>query len=90
MDFIAKTYPKQKYLPLVFSILEKHNLIDDNLFFIPFQLHVADVCAFLNNRFGKILTTDLRYIKLCKFLQSHKIKFPKISIKNPVAQKYLC
>jgi hypothetical protein len=27
---------------------------------------------------------------LCKFLRSKEIKFPKIAVKNPVAQKYLC
>jgi hypothetical protein len=27
---------------------------------------------------------------LCKFLRSKQIKFPKIAIKNPVAQKYVC
>ena len=90
-DFISKTYPKQKLLPLVFHILEKQNLIDENLFFSEFpSIHVADVCTFINNRFGKIQTTDSRYIKLCKYLQYRHIKLPKVSIKNPVAQKYLC
>jgi hypothetical protein len=27
---------------------------------------------------------------LCKYLRSKQIKFPKIAIKNPVAQKYVC
>ena len=89
-DFISKTYPKQKLLPLVFNIIEKQNLIDENLFFIEFpSIHVADVCSFFNNRFGKIQTTDSGYIKLCKYLQSRQIKLPKVGLKNPVAQKYL-
>jgi hypothetical protein len=91
LDFIKETYPKQKYLCLVFDIINKHHLFDDNLFCIPFpNIHIADICSFLLNRFGKNDTTDSRYIKFCKFLQKKGIKLPKISIKNPVAQKYLC
>ena len=90
-DFIRLTYPKQKYLSLIFNILNPYNLIDSNLFFKEFpNIHVADFCAFINNRFGKTPTTDARFVKLCKFFQLNQIKFPKIAIKNPVAQKYVC
>ncbi len=90
MQYLKSTFPKQKHLPLVFNILFKHDLIDTNFYFVPVPLHFADVCTFINNRFGKIDATDMSYIKLCKYLHSRKIKFPKIAIKNPVAQKYLC
>ena len=90
VEYIKSTYPKQKHLILALNVFLKHNLIDSNLYFIPVPIHFADVCTFLNNRFGKVNTTDIQYIKLCKYLQLHKIKMPKIAIKNPVAQKYLC
>jgi hypothetical protein len=91
MDFIRNTYPKQKFLSLVFKIIEKHNIFDENLFCVPFpNIHVADICSFFLNRFGKHETTDTRYIRFCKFLQKKGIKLPKISLKNPVAQRYLC
>ena len=84
-------YPKQKFLTLVFDILITNNLIDENLYFIPFQqVHIADFCTFLNNNFGKLNSTDGKYIKLCKYFQNLNLKFPKVGIKNPVAQKYLC
>jgi hypothetical protein len=90
-EFLQTTYPKQKYLTMVFNILEPYNLIGKNLFFLSFpNIHVADIIAFFNNKFGKVNTTDARFIKLCKFFRSQNIKFPKISIKNPVAQKYVC
>ena len=90
-EFIKNMYPKQKYLTLVFDILITNNLIDENLYFIPFHhIHIADFCTFLNNNFGKLITTDSKYIKLCKYLQNLSLKFPKVGIKNPVAQKYLC
>jgi hypothetical protein len=90
-DFVAKTYPKQKYLSLAIDILNRNNLIDHNLYFIHFpNMHLVDVCAFFNNRFGKHKTTDAKLIKLCKFLKKKQIKFPKVSIKNPVAQTYIC
>jgi hypothetical protein len=89
--FVKETYPKQKHLVLIFDILEKHNLFDDNLFCIPFpNIHVADMCAFFLNRFYKNDNADGRYIKFCKFLQKKGVKLPKISIKNPYAQKLLC
>jgi hypothetical protein len=89
IEFIKKTYPKQKYLTLVFEIMNNHNLIDASLFLIAFpNLHVADVCAFFNNRFDKNI--DSRYKKFCKFLRQKKIRFPKVAIKNPIAQKYVC
>jgi hypothetical protein len=91
LEFIKSIYPKQKYLTMLFQILEPFQLIASNLFFVSFpNIHVADVCAFLNNKFGKEPTTDTRFIKLCKYLRSKGIKFPKIAVKNPVAQKYLC
>ena len=91
MEFIKETYQKQKYLSVAFAILAKHNLFDENLFCVPFpNIHLADVCSFFLNRFGKNDNTDSRYIKFCNFLQKKGIKLPKISIKNPVAQKYLC
>lgn len=91
VDFLQKTYPKQKYLPIIFKILESHNLIDENLFFTDFpNIHMADLCSFVNNSFAKPTSTDAKFIKFCKFLHAKGIRFPKISIKNPVAQKYLC
>jgi hypothetical protein len=91
LDFIKETYPKQRYLSIVFNIIEKHNLFDENLFCIQFpNIHVADICSFFLYRFGKNENTDPRYIKLCRFLQKKGIKLPRISIKNPVAQKFLC
>jgi hypothetical protein len=90
-DFITNMYPKQKYLTLVFELIIEKNLIDDRLYFIDFSnVHVADFCTFINNKFGKINLTDHKYIKLCKYLQTQKLQFPKVSIKNPVAHKYLC
>jgi hypothetical protein len=76
---------------MVFKILQPLNLIDNNLFFTSFpNIHVADFCSFINNKFEKNGGTDQKFIKLCKFLRSNQIKFPKIAIKNPVAQKYVC
>lgn len=88
-NFLSISYPKNKVLHLVFSILVKQKLINDELFFIDFStVHVADFCAFINNRFGKKDKTDVNMLKLCKFLQSKSIKLPRVSLKNPVAQKY--
>jgi len=90
-EYVNSTYPKQKHLKFAIDIIERNNLIDHNLYFIAFpDLHLADVCAFFNNRFKNKKSTDPRIIKLCKFIQTSKIKFPKVSIKNPVAQKYVC
>ena len=90
-EYIKTLYPKQKFLPLFFDILQKNNLIDENHYLVNFSnLHVADICTFINNKFGKIEKTDSRFIKMCKYLHSKQIKFPKICVKNPVAQKYLC
>jgi hypothetical protein len=90
-DFIKSMYPKQKFLFLVFNLLVNQKLINDDLYFIPFpKIHIADFCSFINNKFGKINTTDQRFIKLCKHFQGLNLKFPKVSIKNTVAQKYLC
>ena len=88
-DFVQSTYPKQKYLKIVATILEKHDLINEDLFFIQFDnIHLADFLSFINNRFEKKKNTNL--IKLCKVLQTENVKFPNVCIKNPVAKKYLC
>ena len=88
-DFILSVYPKQKFLKIVATILEKHNLVNDDLFFLSFpKIHLADFCAFINNRFNK--KSNVLLTKLCKFLQSKNIKFPNICIKNVFAKKYLC
>jgi len=90
-DFVKETYPKQKHLKLIFDILEKHILFDDNLFCTQFpNIHLADICSFFLNRFFKNDKTDGRYIKFCKFLQQKGVKLPKICVKNPYAQKLLC
>jgi len=88
-DFIQSTYPKQKYLQIVAKILEKHNLINADLFFLNFtDIHLADFCSFINNRFHK--KENVRLTKLCKFIQAQKIRFPNVCIKNSSAKKYLC
>jgi superfamily I DNA/RNA helicase len=88
-DFINSTYPKQKFLKIVGNILVKHSLITDDLFFKDFlNVHVADFCAYINNRFEKQENT--RLIKLCKMHQSKNIKFPHVCIKNMTARRYLC
>jgi len=88
-DFIQSTYPKQKYLKIVAKIVEKHNLVNDDLFFVSFtDIHLADFCSFINNKFDK--KENVRLIKLCKFIQSQKIRFPNVCIKNSSAKKYLC
>ena len=89
-DLLQNTYSKQKLLPLVFKLIVKKNLIDDNLFFIQFNIHVADFISFINNRFGKINTTEGRFLKLAKHLQTLQLKLPKAAVKNPVAAKFLC
>jgi hypothetical protein len=39
---------------MVFKILQPLNLIDNNLFFTSFpNIHVADFCSFINNKFEK-------------------------------------
>lgn len=89
-SFLTQTYPKNKYLNLVFNILSKNNLINIDLFFTDFQkMHIVDFCAFINNRFGKKEKTDVQILKLCKFLRIKSIKFPKVCIKNPVALQLL-
>jgi hypothetical protein len=88
-DFIHSTYPKQKYLKIVATILEKHDLVNDDLFFNDFSnIHLADFCSFINNRFEK--KENIRLTKLCKFMQTKHIKFPNVCIKNVTAKKYLC
>ncbi len=88
LDFILSTYPKQKYLKLVANILEKHELVNSDLFFSNFpDIHLADFCSFINNRFDK--RKNVRLFELCKFIQSKNIRFPKVCIKNPRANKFL-
>ena len=95
-DFLVHTYPKNKFLPLMFKNLVKHDLIDADLFFVDFPtIHVADFCAFINNSFGggssssKNNKTNGLLLKLCKFIRTKHIKFPLICIKNPVARQAL-
>lgn len=88
-DFVQSTYPKQKYLKIVATILEKHDLINEDLFFLNFaNIHLADFLSFINNRFDKKKNNPLT--KLCKFIQGQNIKFPNVCIKNATAKKYLC
>jgi hypothetical protein len=87
-NFIENSYPKNKMIYLVFNVLTKNKLINDDLFFVQFpNIHVADFCSFLLNRFGKKEKTDLNLLKLCKYLKNYT--FPKIALKNPVAIDYL-
>lgn len=89
-EFLLTRYPKNKNLDIIFNIMIKHDLINEDLFFVPMPaLHVADFCSFVNNRFDKPETTKKDMIKFCKYLNSKSIKFPKITVKNPVAQKLL-
>lgn len=88
-QFIETNYPKQKFLSIVFDILAKQNLINDDLIFVDFpNIHVADFSSYINNRFDK--NNNNRLIGLCKFLQKKNIKFPIVCIRNPLARKYLC
>src|SRR5450830_737267 len=88
-DFALVNYPKQKFLQIVFKIIAKNELVNDELFFInSSNLHVADFCSFINNRFDK--KENIAMIKLCKYIQNKRLKFPNICIKNPLAKKYLC
>lgn len=87
-DYAKNTYPKNKTLHLVFKPMLEHDLINTNLFFKQFPtIHVADFCSFINNRFYKNETGNAQMIKLCKYMQKKKIRFPKIAIRNPVAIK---
>jgi hypothetical protein len=88
-EFAHVNYPKQKFLQIVFKILAKNELINDEMFFVNFSnIHLADFCSFINNRFDKKENTNMT--KLCKYIQSKLLKFPNICIKNPLAKKYLC
>lgn len=89
-SFLAKMYPKNKVLYLVTKILANRNMLNENLFFLSFpSVHLADFCSFINNKFGKKEKTDKKIFKICKELQNQGIKFPRITIKNPVAQRLL-
>jgi len=91
LEFIQTMYPKQKFLSLVFEPLVRLQLIDDDLYFThPLPIHVADFASFLNNKFSKNVPNSNKFIKLCKYLNTLNLKFPKVGIKNPMAQKYLC
>ena len=89
--FIQNTYPKNKILPLVFNILLKKELIEDTLFFTHFpRIHVADFSAFILNRFkDDTKKIDTHMLGFLKYLNKLGVKFPKICIKNPRAQKYI-
>lgn len=90
-EYLTMSYPKNKHLPIVFKILIDKSVVSKDLFFTNFpNIHVADFCSFINNRFGKKETTIPDLIKLCKYLKKKSIKLPKTCIKNPTAQKYFC
>ena len=87
--FISANYPKQKFISLVFDTLLKHNLINNDLIFTHFpNIHVADFCSHINNRFDK--NSNVRMLNLCKYLQKNNVKFPLVCIRNPLARKFLC
>jgi hypothetical protein len=90
-DYLQTSYPKNKHLFWVFKILLSHDMINSSLFFkmLP-NLHVADFCTFLNNKFDKPEKVNHDMIKFCKYLQKNSIKLPRITVKNPIAQKLLC
>ena len=92
-SFLSQSYPKNKTLPLVFQILVKRNLINDDLFFHNFpDIHIADFCSFLLNKFvnkNSKSNHNSSMIKLCKYIKAENIKIPKIAIKNPVANKLI-
>jgi len=89
--FLHTTFPKQKYLPLVFSILHPHHLFNAQMFFHDFKnIHIADFISFMINPFGKPDSTDQKFVRVVKYLQSKHIVLPKVAVKNPVAAKYLC
>ncbi len=87
-SFIKQNFPKQKYAELVFSTLNNHHVINDDLYFESFNIHMADFCSFINYKFCKKI--DPKFLKLCKYLQKLNIKLPKVSIHNPLARKFLC
>ena len=90
-DYVTQMYPKNKHLKYICKMLTAHHLINDQLFFVPFpNVHIADFCSFLNNRFNnKSSKPNSTMIKLCRYLQQLHLKMPKVAIKNPLAQKYL-
>jgi hypothetical protein len=89
-DLVTHSYPKNKILPIIIKTLTNHNMINKDLFFNTFpNIHIVDFLSFINNKFGKTENTENNMIKLCKYLNNNQIKFPKISIKNPVARKLL-
>lgn len=91
MVYLNTMYPKNKYLPIVFKILMQHRLINESLFFVSFpRIHIADFCSFIQNRFDQHERASKDMIKLCKFIRRQSIHFPKIAIKNPIAQNLIC
>lgn len=89
VDEFTNLYPKRKkLLMLVFQILIKNDLINDDLFFNPFpKLHIADFASFIMNRWGtnKAQTLDPSLVRFCKFLKSRNIILPRVAVKNPLA-----
>ena len=89
--FVKEIYPKQRFLPIVCSILIQHELITDSFYFIYTPtVHITDFCSFISNRFANSDKVDPNILKLCKYLKQQHIKIPKIAIKNPFAQSFLC
>lgn len=89
-SFLNSIYPKQKHLKLIFKLLLKHNLINADLNFKSFpNIHVADFCSFITNPFGDDQKINPNIKRLCKYLQSLGLNFPKCAIKNKHALKLL-
>mgnify|MGYP003336110258 CR=1 FL=1 len=89
--FVKEIYPKQRFLTLVCSIIIQNQCINDSFYFIPVpSVHITDFCSFISNRFAKHDKIDPNMLKLCKYFKQQHIKMPKIAIKNPFAQSWLC
>jgi len=89
-SFLNSIYPRQKHLKLIFKLLLKHNLINSDLNFVKFpNIHVADFCSFLTNPFVNDHKINPHIKRLCKYLQSLGLNFPKCAIKNKTAVKLL-
>lgn len=89
-EYLTSVYPKNKNMYIVANVLLKNNLLDSTLFFVNTKnIHLADFCSYIMNKFDKPNTTNITLLKFCKQLQKMQIRFPKIVLKNPVAQKIL-
>lgn len=89
-EYLLSVYPKNKNMYLVSTIVLKNNILDQNLFFTNTKnIHFADFCSYINNKFDSPDKTNSMLLKFCKQLQKQQIKFPKVAIKNPIAQKIL-